>query len=275
MPTIPFHIVENRYDKTLEERVEYLTNELAKTQKALRYLLSNGNIDTENVRELNAEVVNAGTLNTNLVTILSQIGNKFLKIDENGMVGNNGSQNVLNFDLNTGNLSIAGIITALAGMIGGWTIQNNALYSRTTTYPRVVIDPSNNEVTFYASATKYIRIGSLNFHHGGSEPFIDIWNGSDYVSISLNDFYLVFEGSREARFTFPLLRLSNIVSVNFGNFIDEITGDSIWDIESGLQNQINNKADHFNGYNGPVVVGDGFGGTKTLYFTNGVLTTWV
>jgi hypothetical protein len=258
MPTENIHIVQSQREKTLQEQIDYLTNELAKTQKTLNYLLNDGGIDFDNINEIRVRK-----------------GTKWYLINEEGIVANNGSTNTFNFDLDTGNLSITGIITALAGMIGGWTIQNNALYSSTTTYPRVVIDPSNNEVTFYASATKYIRIGSLNFHHGGSEPFIDIWDGSDYVSISLNDFYLVFEGSREARFTFPLMRLSNIVSVNFGNFIDEITGDSIWDIESGLQNQINNKADHFNGYNGPVVVGDGFGGTKTLYFTNGVLTTVV
>lgn len=270
MPTIPFHIVENRYDKTLEERVEYLTNELAKTQKALRYLLSNGNIDTENVRELNAEVVNAGTLNTNLVTILSQIGNKFLKIDENGMVGNNGSQNVLNFDLNTGNLSIAGIITALAGMIGGWTIQNNALYSSTTTYPRVVIDPSNNEVTFYASATKYIRIGSLNFHHGGSEPFIDIWDGSDYVSISLNDFYLTFEGSRQARFNFPSMYLDYEVYIDFNNLKESPTSDNLSTIINDLEYQISNKVDKNDGISGVFDVFDG-SNVRQWHFINGQL----
>lgn len=270
MPTIPFHIVENRYDKTLEERVEYLTNELAKTQKALRYLLSNGNIDTENVRELNAEVVNAGTLNTNLVTILSQIGNKFLKIDENGMVGNNGSQNVLNFDLNTGNLSIAGIITALAGMIGGWTIQGNALYSSTTTYPRIVIDPSNNELTFYTTPIKYVRIGCINFYGGTSDPYIRIVDGNDYVEFDLNSFYLSIEGTRQVRFDFPSIYLDQTVWADFNNLRDQMSGDSIWHIVHDLEDEIDEKVDKSGGITVAVPVSDG-SSTYTLQFINGQL----
>jgi len=270
MPTIPFHIVENRYDKTLEERVEYLTNELAKTQKALKYLLSNGNIDTENVRELNAEVVNAGTLNTNLVTILSQIGNKFLKIDENGMVGNNGSQNVLNFDLNTGNLSIAGIITALAGMIGGWTIQGNALYSSTTTYPRIVIDPGSNQITFYANATKYVQIGCVNYYGGTTDPYIRIHDGSDYVEFDMNSFYLSIEGTRQARFDFPTIYLDQTVWVDFNNLRDQMSGDSIWNIVMDLEDEIDEKVDKSGGITVAVPVSDG-SSTYTLQFINGQL----
>src|SRR5690606_28721071 len=97
------------------------------------------------------KVVNAGILNTNLVTIKAEDGSAYYLIDKNGIVANNGMENTFDFDLATGNLSIKGIITALAGMIGGWTIQDNALYSSTTSYPRVVLDPVNS--IYYSSST--------------------------------------------------------------------------------------------------------------------------
>jgi hypothetical protein len=258
MPTENIHIVQSQREKTLQEQIDYLTNELAKTQKTLNYLLNDGGIDFDNINEIRVRK-----------------GTKWYLINEEGIVANNGTTNTFDFDLDTGNLSITGIITALAGMIGGWTIQGNALYSSTTTYPRIVIDPGSNQITFYANATKYVQIGCVNYYGGTTDPYIRIHDGSDYVEFDLNSYYLSFNGTREIRLDFPIIRLDDIVFVNFNNLRDEMSGDSIWNIVMDLEDEINNKADHFNGYNGPVVVGDGFGGTKTLYFTNGVLTTVV
>ena len=215
-----------------------------------------------------------GELQGGSITIGS--GNNVFRADTQGIWAGNSSFNNAPFRVNMQgqltavNANVSGTITAISGRIGGWTIQNNALYSSTTTYPRVVIDPSNNEVTFYASTTKYIRIGSINFYHGGSEPFIDIWNGSDYVSISLNDFYLTFEGSRQARFNFPSIYLDQTVWVDFNNLRDQMSGDSIWDIVSDLEDQIDGKLDASDGLTTFVDVFDGVN-TSRLFFIDGQL----
>lgn len=182
MPVQPFHIVDKLHGKNLQDQVDYLTNELAKTQKILRYLL-NGGLDTDNVNELNAKVVNAGILNTNLVTIKAEDGSAYYLIDKNGIVANNGSENTFDFDLATGNLSIKGIITALAGMIGGWTIQDNALYSSTTSYPRVVLDPVNSIILFEFDSQRKVTISSDT----QGRPAISISNPNNTGVIDNND----------------------------------------------------------------------------------------
>lgn len=259
MPTQPFHIVEMQHGKSLEEQVEYLTNELAKTQKTLRYLLSNGNLDTENIRELNADIINAGTVNANLVTILSQLGNKYLRIDENGMVGNNGSQNVLDFDLNTGNLSIAGIITALAGMIGGWTIQGNALYSSTTTYPRVVLDPGNREISLYSDPITSIRIGA-QFITG--QPYIHFISPQGVVRLQSYDDHLGVFGS---------VSILDDLRVDFNKLMG-LSGDtSLMDWFDTIFLNIGAKADKFTGYNGIIEIPNVPSGWINIHVDNGII----
>lgn len=276
MPVQPFHIVDRMHDKSLQEQVDYLTNELAKTQKTLRYLL-NGGLDTDNVNELNARVVNAGILNTNLVTIKAEDGSAYYIIDENGIVANNGSENTFDFDLSSGNLSIKGIITALAGMIGGWTIQDNALYSSTTSYPRVVMDPSSNETIFYSSANKYIKFGS--FDNTGT-PYIDFVSGSATTRIEQSNNFLVGSnddieisaGSNDISLRGNEIWFQGDAYVNFDNLIDTITQDSLSIILDDMQDEIDDKADDFNGYSGDVDVLDELGEPLTLRFNNGILT---
>lgn len=275
MPVQPFHIVDKLHGKSLQDQVDYLTNELAKTQKTLRYLL-NGGLDTDNVNELNAKVVNAGILNTNLVTIKAEDGSAYYLIDKNGIVANNGSENTFDFDLATGNLSIKGIITALAGMIGGWTIQDNALYSSTTSYPRIVMNPSSNEFFFYSSANQYIKFGSFD---NTGEPYIDFFNGSattrikmsSNFSVGSNDDIDISAGSNDIFLRGNEVWLQADTYVNFDELIDNITQDSLSWILGKMQDEIDDKADDFYGYDGVVTVGDGNGGTLDLHFDNGVL----
>jgi len=253
MPTENIHIVQSQREKTLQEQIDYLTNELAKTQKTLNYLLNDGGIDFDNINEIRVRK-----------------GTKWYLINEEGIVANNGSTNTFNFDLDTGNLSITGIITALAGMIGGWTIQGNALYSSTTTYPRIVIDPGSNQITFYANATKYVQIGCVNYYGGTTDPYIRIHDGSDYVEFDLNSFYLSIEGTRQARFDFPTIYLDQTVWVDFNNLRDQMSGDSIWNIVMDLEDQIDDKVDKSGGLTVAVPVSDG-SSTYTLQFINGQL----
>ena len=253
MPTENIHIVQSQREKTLQEQIDYLTNELAKTQKTLNYLLNDGGIDFDNINEIRVRK-----------------GTKWYLINEEGIVANNGSTNTFNFDLDTGNLSITGIITALAGMIGGWTIQGNALYSSTTTYPRIVIDPGSNQITFYANATKYVQIGCVNYYGGTTDPYIRIHDGSDYVEFDMNSFYLSIEGTRQARFDFPTIYLDQTVWVDFNNLRDQMSGDSIWNIVMDLEDEIDEKVDKSGGITVAVPVSDG-SSTYTLQFINGQL----
>lgn len=276
MPVQPFHIVDKLHGKNLQDQVDYLTNELAKTQKILRYLL-NGGLDTDNVNELNAKVVNAGILNTNLVTIKAEDGSAYYLIDKNGIVANNGMENTFDFDLATGNLSIKGIITALAGMIGGWTIQDNALYSSTTSYPRIVMNPSSNEFFFYSSANQYIKFGSFD---NTGEPYIDFFNGSattrikmsSNFSVGSNDDIDISAGSNDIFLRGNEVWLQADTYVNFDELIDNITQDSLSWILGKMQDEIDAKADDFNGYSGDVDVLDELGEPLTLRFNNGILT---
>lgn len=56
---------------------------LARLQKEVTYLL-NGGLDTLNVNELSADVINAGTLNAGLVAIQSALTGATITIDGNG-----------------------------------------------------------------------------------------------------------------------------------------------------------------------------------------------
>ena len=293
MPTPQFPGVPD-YDKnkSTEYNLRQLYDAYIGINRYLTYLLSA--LDTLNISRLDAKVVNTGVLNTNRVTIRAEDGNKYYQIDGSGIVANNGVENTLEFDLATGNMSIKGIITALAGLIGGWTISGNALVSSTSSYPRVVIDPSNNEIVFYASSTQYVKIGSGTIV---TQPFMEFTNGNSTVAfdIASGRFYMRSVGSTDIP-----------IEINGGNQEVEIAGNGV-DIDSGngdvnisgvdinlnpgiggavrvqferfedpfgtdLQTALDDKADYFTGHTGDVVVGDGLGGQITLKFNNGVLT---
>jgi hypothetical protein len=78
MPIQPINII------TEEATPKEVINEIAKLQKILRYLLTGG-LDTENVNELSADVINTGVLNANLVTIRSDLTGSYIEMDEEGL----------------------------------------------------------------------------------------------------------------------------------------------------------------------------------------------
>lgn len=123
--------------------------ELTSVQQVVDYLIGYvrwfadfiNHIDTLNVEELDATVVNAGTLNANLVKIAAANGLNSFTIDTNGIVANNGSVDTLKFDLATGLLTIV-----------------SALIQSSSGYPRVELNNSTNLLGAYLTANDAIRV---------------------------------------------------------------------------------------------------------------------
>lgn len=135
---------------------------LARLQKEVTYLL-NGGLDTLNVNELSADVINAGTLNAALVAIQSALtgatitidGNGFkavytsgvtITIDQNGFKINNGTTDVFTVDP-SGVANFAGNITTNANINVGTDVHvGQSLY----------LNPTNLLSTFYLTPSIYI-----------------------------------------------------------------------------------------------------------------------
>lgn len=271
MPVMPFHIVDKQHEMSTQEQIDYLTNEVAKLQKTVRYLM-NGGLDTDNVNELNANVVNAGTLNTNLVTVRAEDGNRYYQINENGIQAFNGSIYTLLFDLASGNLSISGIIEALGGRIGGWSIVGNALYSSTSTYPRVVLDPDNSQIMYYFTETSYIMISS---DQSGQFPAITFVRGGRVSQIGqgMTEFLMstVFGQDMVASAGGNLRLIANSGNVQFqswGKIFNSL-------LNQTLEQALNNKLDRSGGVTNIVEVVDGLGNSRVLNFVNGQLVAIV
>lgn len=232
------------------ENIEDLRNMVAKLIKELNFSLNK--LDWKNINHLLIRFGNGG----------------FIRLDNNGIVINDGVQDTFVADVN-GDVSLLGTIYALAGKIAGWTIENNSLTSSTTSYPRVVIDPDNKEMTFYGDADSYIKIGA--FSNDNQRPYLEFVEGNKNVTIDLSSTAFWLEGAIDAMFNFNRVDIdANLIYLwaaqrvyvpNFGRFYDDLTGRS-------LAQELDNKADR--GLTGGVVVGDGAGGTKTLLFDNGV-----
>lgn len=149
--------------------------ELTSVQQVVDYLIGYvrwfsdfiNHIDTLNVEELDAAVVNTGILNANLVKIAAANGLKSLTIDTNGIVANNGSVDTMKFDLATGLLTIV-----------------SALIQSSTGYPRVELNNSTNLLAAYLTANDAIRVVP-NF--SGGNPAIYFTTGGSTVAY-LQDF---------------------------------------------------------------------------------------
>lgn len=131
-----------------EDKINTLVNQL-------RNLLLN--LDTLNIAELSADVINAGTINANLVQIRSDLTTGYIQIDKNGMVVNNGLYDTFKVDMN------------------GAVTMTSALVQSAVGYPKVVMDPVTTLFGAYYDEDDFIEVqagygttNSLNFWQAGN-----------------------------------------------------------------------------------------------------------
>lgn len=148
---------------TTEELIDYII----RLERKLDFVI-NGGLETDNVNRLYYEFASGASI----------------LIDRNGITINDGTENTFRADT-SGNVALAGVITALAGFIGGWAIEGNSLSSDPDTYPRIDMDPSNKEFVFYGSANEYIRFGAFSIT--SNRPFLEFVNSAHHIRIDLDN----------------------------------------------------------------------------------------
>lgn len=249
MPIQPINVLQDVV------KLEELCEEVAKLQKTVRYLLG-GHLDTENIFEVAGWQVTPTEL-------VSKDGDVGMSTDDTGpdpvrfFAGPDGSLWYF-YVTKSGSLvaqkaTIKGHIDAESGTIGGWTIEGNTLTSNPTNYPRIVFDPTNNEVAYYGSATEYLKI---NFTTGIPRLIFSdqLANTAIFRMASGN---LIFESS---------LNIHLNPQAGFGGDV-LING-------VGILNALNGKADKFTGITGALNLSDQGGNPVTLIFNNGVLVNF-
>lgn len=196
--------------------------ELTSVQQVVDYLIGYvrwfadfiNHIDTLNVEELDATVVNAGTLNANLVKIAAANGLNSFTIDTNGIVANNGSVDTMKFDLATGLLTIV-----------------SALIQSAAGYPRVELNNSTNLIGAYQTANESIRIDPagtsgdpvISFYHGGNKmgsmqylsPDILIFTANGVANIDLSSgISLLLQATNDVRINCSFLKINGFTGQN-------------------------------------------------------------
>jgi hypothetical protein len=133
------------------------------------------NLDSLNVKHLTADVIDAGTLNANLVTIRSDLtAGAYIQIDGTGFTINDGTRDTFHADIN-GQVTMTGAVVQSA--LG---------------YPRVVMDPTGNLIGAYQDSDDFISLvplfsgtPSVNFTASGT------LRGQIHVETSSNDLRIV------------------------------------------------------------------------------------
>jgi hypothetical protein len=192
---------------------------IAKLQRDLEWLLSN--LDDLNVRRITADIIYAGTIDANVVTIRSDLtAGAYVQIDGNGMVINNGSFNTFTADIN-----------------GQVTMTRALIQSNPSGYPRIVMDPTTNLFGAYQSAANYALINPINSF--SSAPAFSSVEGSDEIVLgfgagTLTRAGLYSSGEFEIRtpvgLNMPVTRFTNWTTV-----LNMLTGNN-------LQQDLNAKA---------------------------------
>ena len=102
-------------------------------------------LDTMNVISLSADVIDAGTVNANVVTIRSDLTNgAYVQINGNGMVINNGYMDTFRADI-TGRVTMTGAL----------------IQSKPNTYPLVVMDPQSDLFGAYLAPYSSVKVVPL------------------------------------------------------------------------------------------------------------------
>lgn len=171
-------------------------------------------LDSLNVVSLTADHIDAGTINANIVTIRGDYeGGAFIELSATGIRINDGTQDTFIADT-SGNVTLKGTIEALAGHIGGFTIEADKLSSdsgngiiqggtvigtevmtdESGNYPRAVMSSIDALFTAEQSADTFIKMVSSYFGAVAlllNNPTVNAIiqpNGSDLLITTFADF---------------------------------------------------------------------------------------
>lgn len=156
--------------------IDELVDSLERLRKYTEWMLTS--LDTQNVKELDADVVNTGTLNANLVTVRSDLGAGYLQIDGTGLRANDGYKNTFEIDY-LGNAYFRGNITSEATITGA-TIRTGApgtahLELEAGGFRGVTADGKLSGLVFNPTSTDVV---DLFLYHSGAKlvEFYDDYN---------------------------------------------------------------------------------------------------
>ncbi|MGG1518732.1 hypothetical protein ABE504_25155 [Paenibacillus oryzisoli] len=244
--------VEFSRNMTLSQVIEAAATNFQNTEWLLQ-----GGLDELNIRRVNAEKIYTGTLDTGKVTIYGKDGSYFYSIDKNGITANNGSEDTLKFDLATGLLTIV-----------------SALIQSAMGFPRVELDPTNNNFRIEQDATTNITFNPnylgttpvINFHDGAFDGYIGYFNALNKLALTTPD-----DGGVEVEISNG--GLSGDVSLRPADNLNVPRWSNVWNEPDGvsLQTELDQKANG-SGINGTVYVASTSGGPATtpITFVDGV-----
>lgn len=212
------------------------------------------NLDSLNVVSLTADHVDTGTLDANVVTIAAEDGSYSYTLDGTGIKANNGAVDTLKFDLATGLLTIV-----------------SALIQSASGYPRVTLDPTNNNFRIDQNATSALifnpnYLGNtpvINFHYGSLDGYIGYFNSSNKIVMTSPD-GVEIELSNGGLSGDISLRPVDFLNVpQWSRIINEST-------MSSLQDALNAKQNVISGFTGSFSTG-----TQTVFVSNGIIVSVV
>ncbi|WP_027085397.1 hypothetical protein [Cohnella panacarvi] len=261
MPLQPIKVL-TEAAKSLEE----LTNELAKMQKILNYLLE-GNLDFDNIR---ARGIKAENIEANSITA-NEIAANTITADEiaaNTITADKMDVNELSaISANLGTINVGtliGVLIQAATIIGSYIATANG------TYPRSEMNVLGNFFGAFKDANNSIKLESDYFGNpiiiqaaGGVEQWLITPNPSGGMIIqSLDDLVLAVSG--------------NIIMNNLGFQVQVQNWDSVYGLGNlqTLQQALDNKANK-SAVSKTVYVASTSGGAATtpLTITNGIVTS--
>lgn len=154
-----------------------LSEAFARLLKEVDYLL-NGGLDTLNVNELSADVINAGVLNAALVTVKAALtGAAFIQLSGQGIKINDGTKDTFVADVN-------GLITLVGALFQ--TVAGD--------FPRLEINSGSNLLGAYKSLTEYIALNpnltgtpTLQFKAGSLEALLSFISTTYSILVTAGD----------------------------------------------------------------------------------------
>lgn len=237
----------------------------------------------EVVNRLNYLFKNIEGLNIKEMTF-DLTGGAYITINRKGIVINDGAKDTLKVDID-GNLTIEGVIKALGGIIGGWTIGPDKLSgagkieggtivgseiktAEDAFFPRVELSSSNDLIQLLSNLNQYIRvvvdetsgIPTLFFKDGLYSLAAYLSSGGTFHFATppgiIGAHLRLYGGDNLILEAFNKVLLSSWAKLSNGT--------------QNLQEALNAKANSFSGYTGSFSTG-----TQTVFVSNGIITAVV